>query len=134
MVAEAAAGPGDFVDRLDRLSIVITEYLFEEPRAATLLYREVMDRGPFFAGPGGEVFRAILREAVTFLQAGIDAGELESTDPADTVMSICGLHLTYFAIHELSEAVHGEPVFTAEALKRRRREVTAQVRRLCGVK
>jgi AcrR family transcriptional regulator len=134
MVAEAASGPGDFVDRLDRLSIVITDYLFEEPRAAALLYREVMDRGPFFVGAGGEVFRAILREAVTFLQAGIAAGELESTDPADTVMSICGLHLTYFAIQELSEAVRGEPVFTAKALKRRRREVTAQVRRLCGVK
>ncbi len=134
MVAEAGAGPGDFADRLDRLGIVITDYLFEERRAATLLFREVMDRGPFFTGPGGEVFRAILREAVAFLEAGCAAGELDCSDPADAVMSICGLHLTYFAIHELSEEVRGEPIFTPTALARRRREVTTQVRQICGVK
>ena len=134
MVAEAGAGPGSFADRLDRLSTVITNYLFEERRAATLLYREVMDRGPFFGGAGGEMFRAVLHAAVEFLEAGVDSGELELTDPADTVMSICGIHLTYFAIHELSETVRGESIFSDEALVRRRREVIVQIRQICGVK
>lgn len=134
MVAEAGSGPGDFGSRLDRLSTVITDYLFTEKRAATLLYREVMDRGPFFSGPGGDMFRSILRAAVDFLEAGIEAGELTVTDPADAVMSICGIHLTYFAIHELSEGVRGEPIFTEDGLVRRRTEVSKQVRQICGVK
>ena len=113
---------------------MVTQPLFEERRAATLLYREVMDRGPFFSGPGGEMFRSILKAAVDFLEVGVAAGELEITDPADTVMSICGIHLTYFAIHELSEAVRGESIFTEKALLRRRREVLKQVRQVCGVK
>ena len=134
MVTEAGSGPGDFGARLDRLSTVITEYLFEERRAATLLYREVMDRGPFFSGPGGDMFRGILRAAVEFLEAGVAAGELDVAEPADAVMSICGIHLTYFAIHELSEAVRGESIFTPQGLERRRGQVIAQARLLCGVK
>jgi AcrR family transcriptional regulator len=134
MVTDAGSGPEDFGTRLDRLSTVITEYLFEERCAATLLYREVMDRGPFFSGPGGEMFRGILRASAEFLQAGVAAGELDVEEPADTVMSICGIHLTYFAIHELSEAVRGGPIFTPKGLELRRGQVIAQVRLLCGVK
>ena len=93
-----------------------------------------MDRGPFFSGPGGDMFRGILRAALEFLEAGVAAGELDVEEPADTVMSICGIHLTYFAIHELSEAVRGGPIFTPEGLELRRSQVIAQVRLLCGVK
>ncbi len=134
MVAEAASGDGSFSDRLDRLSSVITDYLAGEPRAARLLFREVMDRGPFFEGAGGAVFDQVLGTAVAFLQAGADAGEFALADPADAVLSITGVHLTYFAVHELSEQLRGEPdVFDKASVARRRREVIAHVRGICGV-
>ncbi|MEE2829320.1 MAG: hypothetical protein VX498_09040, partial [Myxococcota bacterium] len=91
------------------------------------------DRGPFFSGAGGSVFLHVLSTAVSFVEDGVQAGEFHSSDPADTVMSIAGVHLTYFAIHELSEQLRGAPVFTAKARDRRRVEVVEQVRRICGV-
>ena len=133
LVQEAAEGTEDFCDRLDRLSRLITDYLTGEPRAARLLFREVMDRGPFFSGAGGPIFMHVLTTAVSFVEAGVQAGEFHTADAADTVMSIVGVHLTYFAIHELSEQLRGAPVFTAQARDRRRVEVVEQVRRICGV-
>ncbi|MBJ93975.1 MAG: hypothetical protein CMP23_05795 [Rickettsiales bacterium] len=133
LVQEAAESTEDFVQRLDRLSRLITDYLTGEPRAARLLFREVMDRGPFFSGVGGPVFLHVLNTAVTFVEAGTAAGEFHTNDAADTVMSIVGIHLTYFAIHELSEQVRDEPIFTAPARDRRRMQVVEQVRRICGV-
>ena len=134
MVSGAATGEEGFSRRLDRLSALITDYFFSEPCAARLLLREVMDRGPLFAGPGGGVFERVLGEATAFIEAGVVAGEFDTADAADTVMSVAGIHLTYFAVHTLSEQVRGEPIFTASARDRRRREVTLQVRRLCGVR
>jgi len=134
MVAAAAAGSGSFPDRLDDLSALITDYFVDEHRAARLLFREVMDRGPFFSGEGAQLFDLVLGTAVAFVEAGVAANEFDTADPADTVMSITGVHLTYFAVHELSEQVRGEPIFTEEARERRCREVVEQVRRLCGVK
>ena len=133
LVQEAAESTEDFAERLDRLSRLITDYLTGEPRAARLLFREVMDRGPFFSGAGGPVFLHVLNTAVSFVEAGVGAGEFRTADAADTVMSIVGIHLSYFAIHELSERVRGEPVFTVQARDRRRTQVVAQVRRICGV-
>ncbi len=133
MVAEAADGPGSFSDRLDRLSAIITDYLFEEPRAARLLFREVMDQGPLFSRADASVFELVLGTAISFLTSGVDAGEFDLSDAADTVMSIAGIHLTYFAAHELSGRVRGEVIFSRAAHERRRREVITQVRRLCGV-
>tara|TARA_Y100001968_G_scaffold178614_2_gene163447 strand:+ start:307 stop:867 length:561 start_codon:yes stop_codon:yes gene_type:complete len=133
LVQSAASGTEDFVGRLDRLSRLITDYLGDEPRAARLLFREAMDRGPFFSGPGGPLFLHVLRTAVSFIEEGVEAGAFSSSDPKDTVMSIVGLHLSYFAIHELSEQVLGAPVFEVQARDRRRVEVVAQVRRICGV-
>ena len=53
MVSGAATGEEGFAGRLDRLSALITDYFFAEPRAARLLFREVMDRGPLFSGERG---------------------------------------------------------------------------------
>jgi len=133
MVARAATGEESFPDRLDLLSALITDYFFDEPRAARLLFREVMDQGPLFSGEGAAVFEHVLGTAISFLEAGVAAGQFNTADAADTVMSIVGIHLTYFAVHKLSEQVRGEPIFTAAARDRRRREVTLQIRRLCGV-
>ena len=112
MVSGAATGEEGFAGRLDRLSALITDYFFAEPRAARLLFREVMDRGPLFSGERGAVFEQVLGDAAAFIEAGGAAGEFDTADAADTVMSVVGIHLTYFALHTLSEQARGEPIFT----------------------
>jgi len=133
MVAAAATSDGDFVARLDQLSALITDYLVDEPHAARLLFREVMDRGPFLEGPNGSLFEQVLATAVAFLAAGHAAGAFDVPDPGQAILSIMGLHLAYFAVHELTERVQEAPVFSPESHRTRRREVVVQVRRLCGV-
>ncbi len=133
MVGTAALSEGDYPYRLDQLSGAICDYLGQEPKAARLLFREAMDRGPFISGPQGELFTVILGTAVEFLEAGATAGDFTVSDPKDLVLTIVGVHLGYFAIEELSERVQGVPVYETESLKRRKREVILQIRHLCGV-
>ena len=133
MVGTAALSDGDHIERLDQLSEAICDYLGAEPKAARLLFREAMDQGPFITGPQGVLFTVILKTAVEFLQAGHDDGYFSISDPRDMVLTIVGVHLAYFAIEEVSEAVSGDPIYEAQSLNRRKREVTLQVRRLCGV-
>ena len=133
MVGAAAMSGGGYPHRLDQLSGAICDYFGTEPKAARLLFREAMDRGPFISGPQGEMFTLILTTAVAFLEAGATAGDFVVSDAKDLVLTIVGVHLGYFAIEELSGSVHGTPVYQPESLLRRKREVTLQIRRLCGV-
>ena len=133
MVGAAVLSEGSYVDSLDRLGAAITDYMGQEPDAARLLFREVMDRGPYISGPQGDLFAVILGMAVQFVEAGDAAGEFSISDPKDLILTIVGVHLSYFAIDGLSEIVKGAPIYDAESIERRKREVLLQVRRLCGV-
>lgn len=133
MVDEAASGPADFVARLDRLSAVITDYLGGAPAAGRVLFREVMDRGPFFVGPGGSVFETVLQTAVGFLEEGMQDGAFERQDTRQLVMSIVGVHLTWFTVGSLTATIAGLDPFADDAVEARRTAVVAHVRRLCGV-
>ncbi len=133
MVDEAASSDAGFTDRLDRLTEVITDYLGGTPAAARVLFREVMDRGPFFTGPGGQVFVSVLSTAVGFLEAGMAAGEFVEQDARQLVMSIVGVHMTWFTVDRLTEAVAQVDPHDPDAVTDRRAAAIAHVRRLCGV-
>ena len=133
MVGLAALGDHDPPERLDELSRTMTRYLSEEPHAAPLLFREAMDRGPFISGPGRAAFETVLSTAVQFLEEGRAAGHFDFEDAADAVMSITGVHLTYFTIPDLSAQLSGDGLFGEDAIVRRTRSVIEQVRRICGV-
>ncbi|MCB9745020.1 MAG: TetR/AcrR family transcriptional regulator [Alphaproteobacteria bacterium] len=132
LIAEAQLDGGGYVERLDRLSVLVTRSLGARPRVARLLMREMIDEGPFLQGPGALLVPQVLGGARAFLEAGMAAGAFTPQPSDQLVMSILGLHLTWFAGLDLTRRISGADPFEAEALEARAQEVAAQVRRLCG--
>ena len=126
----ALAGEGDFALRLDRLGSRVTFYLGSHPGAARLLVREMVDLGPYAAGPGRRTIAATLDVTAAFLGAGMDAGVFQRRDPRHLALSIVGLHLVYFAAEEVVGAFTGDSIFTPEAVAAREATVLGQVRSL----
>ena len=122
-----------FVDRLDALGDVVTEYLGEHPRAARLILRELMDRGPYVSGEGAQAVETTMQLVAAFLESGMDGGHIPRQDPAHLTMSIAGVHLTWFATHDVSTALAGGSIFDAGAIERRKTSVRRQVRAICGL-
>jgi AcrR family transcriptional regulator len=131
LIAEAHVNEGPFPGRLDRLGVLIVDYCGTHPEAAKLLVSELIGRGPFARGPGARLVQTTLDTVVNFLRAGMECGAFRPQDPVQLAMSITGLHLVYFAAHEVSHALAGDDPFSDEMLERRRVAILAQVRALC---
>lgn len=132
LVVEVQGEPGAFVERLDRLSDRVTGYLGENPEAARLLIRELVDSGPFSTREGSDIVQSALAAASGFLASGMEAGAIPHTDPLQLAWSMVGLHLLWFASpHVLRHAVRGD-IFDPEHIQNRSRATRAQVRALCG--
>jgi len=133
LVVKASAVEGGFVDRLDQLGELVIDFLVEHPAAARLLYREMMDEGPFYSQGGKEQALRTLEMTTAFFEAGMDAGEIPRQDAFQLVMSIVGLHFTWFAVDNLTTPLHGEDVFCESGVLRRKRAIREQKRLLCGI-
>lgn len=121
-----------FLDRLDRLSGAVSDYIGGHAQTARLVLREFIDQGPFARGGGREVVQTILQAAVAFVQSGIDDKSLPAQDPRDAILSIVGLHLVFYAAVEASEDLFGGDIFAPEAVAARRASVIQRVRGLLG--
>lgn len=129
----AATGPGDFLGRLDRLGEVVTDFLGEHPHAAALLLRELMDEGPYVRLVGLDGVRHVVRMVSGFLAAGMAEGVIAPQDPRQLALSICGVHLTWFATGRVTSEVLEDDVFSPSQVAARKAAVTTQIRRICGV-
>jgi len=132
----AGAGLDDpeatWLDRLDRLSVAVPRYLGASPAAARLLVREFLDRAPRLPATSAAGVLAVLEATAAFLDAGMELGVIARADPRHLALSIAGLHLLYFATHDLSSRLIGVDVFSPGAIADREREVQGEVRRLVG--
>lgn len=137
------AQPGGTADaRLEAWIDGVVQTLSEDPPAGRLMLRALVDEEPFPAvrltsDPesdrplmsfevrlGGIVdrFRALLEE-------GIAAGAFRPVSIGDAISSVVGAVVFHFASGDLGEALIGDSIFSAEAVERRRREVSEFVRR-----
>ncbi len=121
---------GGFAERLDRLGALVVDCLGAHPGAARLLVREMVDVGPYAAGPGRATIAATLDATATFLEAGMGAGAFRRRDPRQLALSIVGLHLFYFAAEEVSSGFSGASIFAPEAIAARKEAILDQVRAL----
>lgn len=133
LVLAAAADPGTFLERLDGLGVLVTEYLGGHPRAAALILRELMDSGPYTRSVGMAAVKGTLDLTSAFLSAGMAEASIRRQDPHHLAMSIAGVHLVWFATAGVSSALIEDDVFSPEQVSARERSVLAQVRGLCGV-
>ncbi len=133
LIANVEMPSDSFVEQLDHLGDTLVHYLGENPTVARLLIREMVEGNRFSKGPIGETILTILGATVHFLESGMESGAIARQDPRQLLLSIVGLHLTYFATAELSSALVGEDVFSPKQIEARSREVRRQVRRMCSV-
>lgn len=131
LVRDARLDQGDFLERLDRLGELIVRYLGRRPAAARLLLRETMDGAPFLREGGWHAMLLALHAAADFLTAGMAAGAFAMQDARQLVLTIAGLHLTYFAVGDVAGAFLETGSSDAGDLERRVAAVLAHVRRLC---
>ena len=132
LVSEANLGQGTFVERLDRLGELVVEFLASHPHAARLLYREMMDEGPFFTQGGREQVLTTLEMTAAFFESGMTEGVVPKQDPKHLAMSIVGMIFTWYTAANLSTPLSGTDAFSPEGVATRKEVVKAHMRRLCG--
>lgn len=70
----------------------------------------------------------ILQAAEGFLNAGVEAGEFAHQDARQLLLSIVGLHVTYFAIDAIADPFLGHSITSEEGTTARLHAVRAQIR------
>ena len=129
-IAHSAALPGGFAERLDALGDAITVVLGEQPFAARLLIREVMDWGPVIRDHLADKIMFVLSAAEAFIRAGQAEGAFEDMDPRQLIITLMGVHFMPFAIGGIVKRFVGADPSAAAFVEPRREAVKLQVRRL----
>lgn len=129
-IAKAAILSGSFTERLDVLTDMLTVGLCEQPYAARLLLREVMDWGPVVREHLAEQMTGVLVTAAAFVRAGQEEGTFADVEPRQLILTLIGLHFMPFAVSGLVTSLTGHGPGSAEFLQARRAAVRDQVRRL----
>jgi TetR/AcrR family transcriptional regulator len=115
--------------RLERAIEEMIDALAEQPTTARLLLRSLFEDDDFAGKDLPEfehtdaVLAAIIGRVAAFLEEGIAQGEFRRVSVPDTVQSLIGSIVYHFASAEIGESILGGPLFSAEAVARRRREV-----------
>lgn len=122
---------GDPTARLDRIVEELIDGLAEHPTSARLLLRALFedDDLPQEGLPEAESFERTLTAFVGSLEAllaeGARQGAFRALDAAHTLQTLIGATIYHFASGEFGEQLLGGPLFSAEAVSRRKGEVKA---------
>jgi AcrR family transcriptional regulator len=133
-IARSALAPGTFEERASALSDAITDLLGDQPFAARLLVREVMDWGPVARSELADQVLAVSNAAVMFVQAGQDAGAFVVADPKQLVITLIGVHFMPFAIGRVVQGLVGTDPSDGAFIGPRRAAVREHVLRLLMAK
>ena len=129
-IAKSATLPGAFAERLDALGDAITVVLGEQPFAARLLIREVMDWGPVVRDHLADKMMFVLGAAEAFIRAGQAEGAFEEMDPRQLIVSLMGVHFMPFAIGGIVKRFVGADPAVPAFIEPRRGAVQLHVRRM----
>jgi AcrR family transcriptional regulator len=128
-VLPALASAGSAVARIDRAVDALVDALAEHPTTARLLLRSLVEDEaataalpPSLAAVEARI-QALVARFTALLRAGVESGELRAAHAAEAVQTLIGATVYHFASGEFGEALLGGPLYSAEAVARRKREV-----------
>jgi TetR/AcrR family transcriptional regulator len=137
-VEPAFAVSGTHAEQLVRTIDVLIDALAEHPTTARLLLRGLFedDDLPTEAEPAlAEVealIERILGRVLALLRKGIDAGAFRrDAEPGQVLQTLIGAVVYHFASGELGEGLTGAPLFSSDAVRRRKDEIRNML--LCGL-
>jgi len=117
----------------DALCALIDSFA-EHPTSARLLLRGLVEEQVFSGEAPPELAEAeallaeLLDDLSRLIERGVEAGELRNVSVPDTMQSLIGLVGYHFASGEIGARILGEPIFSASAVRRRKREVVVFLR------
>ncbi len=124
----------DPAEKLEAWLNALIDALADHSTSARLLLRGLFEEEAF-PDPDGEESREVERALEgliepfhRLLRAGIERGVFRPVSVADATQTLIGATVYHFASGEFGESVIGGPIFSAEAVERRKREVAAFVR------
>ena len=119
--------PGTARERLEGALGALIDALAEHSTTARLLLRALVeDTLPApeaqESPPIEEALSVLIQSFEALVRAGIESGEFRSVSVPDATQTVIGASVFHFASGDFGEAVLGRPLFSAEAVSRRRRE------------
>ena len=131
---EARLGPalepaGNAAEQIDRIVDELIDALAEHPTSARLLLRSLFeDDTPAVVEATDRVrlddrINALLGRVAAVISRGIESGEFRSVAIPDLLQTLIGATIFHYASGPFGETLFGAPLFTAEAVSRRKREV-----------
>jgi AcrR family transcriptional regulator len=121
-------------EKLDLWLNALIDALAAHPTTARILLRGLFedDDLPDDGDPDAEAVNRLVESLIGGFQGlvhrGMEEGVFRTVSVPDTTQTVIGATVYHFASGELGEAVLGSPIFSAEAVRRRRREVIDFVR------
>jgi AcrR family transcriptional regulator len=117
--------------QLERWLEELIDTFAEHPTIPRLLLRSLFEEEEALA-PEAEVCEAqlasILADAERLIRRGIECGELRRVSTPHTLLTLIGVTVFHFASAEMGERILGRPLFSAEEIARRKREVIGLLR------
>jgi|HubBroStandDraft_6_1064221.scaffolds.fasta_scaffold00866_15 AcrR family transcriptional regulator len=96
------------------------DFFAAHPNYPRLVQREVMDTAPKFEWIVREYFRPFHKRLRSLIQEGVAAGEFRKVDAEQTVFTMLGMTVFYFAAAPVMSQVSGRNVLSPQALKERK--------------
>jgi len=96
------------------------DFLATHPNYPRLVQREVMDTAPKFEWIVREYFRPFHKRLSSVIEEGVASGEFRKVDAHQTVFTVLGMTVFYFAAAPVMSQVSGRNVLSPQALKERK--------------
>jgi AcrR family transcriptional regulator len=124
----------DHAERLDRLIDALVDALAEYPTTARLALRSLFEedanlpQDPAHPAPYDETLARLVSGFQRLIADGVAAGAFRPVSPGHLTQTLIGATVYHFASAELGEEILGAPIFSADQVSERKRELEALVR------
>ncbi len=128
-VLPALDGGGDALERLERCVDQLVDALAEHPSLARLLLRTLFEDDDLPEASDAEALAVdqrldgLIERMQQLIDEGAREGTLRPTSAPDTLQTIIGATVYHFASGDFGERLLGGPLYTAEAVRRRKHEI-----------
>jgi AcrR family transcriptional regulator len=126
-------GTGDPVARLERGIDALVDGLAEHPTTARLALRSLFEEeevgyDPEDPPPYEETLRRLIGGFQALIAEGVRQGVFREVSPGHLTQTLIGATVYHFASSDLGEEILGAPIFSADQVSGRKRELKALVR------
>jgi TetR/AcrR family transcriptional regulator len=126
---------GSPAERVGRCVDALIDALAEHPATGRLLLRGLFEDDDLPAGSEAaraETQRALARlldRVLALLREGVESGAFRPVSPPHVLQTLIGAVVYHFASGEFGEGVIGGPLFSSDAVRRRKDEINQMLRR-----